>query len=151
MASRTFGLSSSILLWNIISGPQVSPPCSSYFTCARNPGRFPVVRAEASNDKGGNPVERRRSSGISPLGKSKSKPSDSSEQKWVAKGLITESLPNGMFWVRLENGDVVLGYVSGKIRRNSIRMLPGDKVKIEVSRYDSTRGRIVYRIGNKDL
>ncbi|KAJ9539573.1 hypothetical protein OSB04_026079 [Centaurea solstitialis] len=80
-----------------------------------------------------------------------SKPSDSSEQKWVAKGLITESLPNGMFWVRLENGDVVLGYVSGKIRRNSIRMLPGDKVKIEVSRYDSTRGRIVYRIGSKDI
>ncbi|KAL8192705.1 hypothetical protein R6Q57_027153 [Mikania cordata] len=76
--------------------------------------------------------------------------SESSEQKWVAKGLITESLPNGMFWVRLENGDVVLGYISGKIRRNSIRMLPGDKVKIEVSRYDSTRGRIVYRIGNKD-
>ncbi|PWA95748.1 Nucleic acid-binding, OB-fold [Artemisia annua] len=73
-----------------------------------------------------------------------------SQQKWVAKGLITESLPNGMFWVRLENGDVVLGYVSGKIRRNSIRMLPGDYVKIEVSRYDSTRGRIVYRIG-KDL
>ncbi|KAD7480522.1 hypothetical protein E3N88_03658 [Mikania micrantha] len=60
--------------------------------------------------------------------------SESSEQKWVAKGLITESLPNGMFWVRLENGDVVLGYISGKIRRNSIRMLPGDKVKIEVSR-----------------
>ncbi|GKD08955.1 translation initiation factor 1 [Tanacetum coccineum] len=82
---------------------------------------------------------------------SSSSSSPSAEQKWVAKGLITESLPNGMFWVRLENGDVVLGYVSGKIRRNSIRMLPGDKVKIEVSRYDSTRGRIVYRIGNKDL
>ncbi|KAJ0705600.1 hypothetical protein HanPI659440_Chr14g0575231 [Helianthus annuus] len=80
----------------------------------------------------------------------KASSSDSSEQKWVAKGLITESLPNGMFWVRLENGDVVLGYISGKIRRNSIRMLPGDKVKIEVSRYDSTRGRIVYRIGNRD-
>ncbi|KAM0000571.1 hypothetical protein Hdeb2414_s0423g00890291 [Helianthus debilis subsp. tardiflorus] len=80
----------------------------------------------------------------------KASSSDSSEQKWVAKGLITESLPNGMFWVRLENGDVVLGYISGKIRRNSIRMLPGDKVKIEVSRYDSSRGRIVYRIGNRD-
>ncbi|KAI7727586.1 hypothetical protein M8C21_019335 [Ambrosia artemisiifolia] len=79
------------------------------------------------------------------------KASESSEQKWVTKGLITESLPNGMFYVRLDNGDVVLGYISGKIRRNSIRMLPGDKVKIEVSRYDSTRGRIVYRIGNKDL
>ncbi|KAL8248069.1 hypothetical protein R6Q59_009285 [Mikania micrantha] len=81
--------------------------------------------------------------------------SESSEQKWVAKGLITESLPNGMFWVRLENGDVVLGYISGKIRRNSIRMLPGDKVKIEVSRpateftlqkYSFTHGRSLVQI-----
>ncbi|KAK1409085.1 hypothetical protein QVD17_35610 [Tagetes erecta] len=76
------------------------------------------------------------------------KSDNQSEQKWVAKGMITESLPNGMFWVRLENGDIVLGYISGKIRRNSIRILPGDNVKIEVSRYDSTRGRIVYRIAN---
>nr|KAJ0219904.1 hypothetical protein LSAT_V11C200100990 [Lactuca sativa] len=151
MASTTFGTCSWLLLWNTISRPPLSsscfgtPPLSSsclgFLPCPRNPSRLPIVRAEASsNDKG-----------TFGLGKSKSKPSDSGEQKWVAKGLITESLPNGMFWVRLENGDVVLGYVSGKIRRNSIRMLPGDKVKIEVSRYDSTRGRIVYRIGNKDM
>ncbi|XP_061942846.1 uncharacterized protein LOC133667599 [Apis cerana] len=72
------------------------------------------------------------------------------EQKWIHEGLITESLPNGMFRVRLDNEDLILGYVSGKIRRSFIRILPGDKVKIEVSRYDSTRGRIIYRLRNKD-
>ncbi|KAL2942457.1 Translation initiation factor IF-1 chloroplastic [Bienertia sinuspersici] len=64
------------------------------------------------------------------------------EQKWIHEGLITESLPNGMFWVRLDNEDLILGYVSGRIRR--------DRVKIKVSRYDSTRGRIIYRLRNKD-
>ncbi|KAI3408454.1 S1-like domain-containing protein [Psidium guajava] len=72
------------------------------------------------------------------------------EQKWTHEGVIVESLPNGMFRVRLDNADVILGYISGKIRKNFIRMLPGDKVKIEVSRYDSTRGRIIYRLRNKD-
>ncbi|KAJ7948649.1 translation initiation factor IF-1, chloroplastic [Quillaja saponaria] len=70
----------------------------------------------------------------------------SSEQKWVHEGLITESLPNGMFRVRLDNEDLILGYVSGKIRKNFVRILPGDRVKVEVSRYDSTKGRIIYRL-----
>lgn len=70
------------------------------------------------------------------------------EQKWIHEGLITQSLPNGMFRVRLDNEALVLGYVSGKIRRSSIRILPGDKVKIEISRYDSTRGRIISRLDN---
>nr|YP_010880646.1 translational initiation factor 1 [Callitriche hermaphroditica]WHU54433.1 translational initiation factor 1 [Callitriche hermaphroditica] len=52
--------------------------------------------------------------------------------------------------VRLDNEDLILGYVSGKIRRSFIRILPGDNVKIEVSRYDSTRGRIIYCLRNKD-
>nr|QBA67427.1 translation initiation factor 1 [Amphilophium blanchetii] len=72
------------------------------------------------------------------------------EQKWIHEGLITESLPNGMFRVRLDNEDLVLGYVSGKIRQSSIRILPGDKVKIEISRYDSTRGRIISRLDNEN-
>nr|YP_010717698.1 translational initiation factor 1 [Orobanche pycnostachya]WDQ41953.1 translational initiation factor 1 [Orobanche pycnostachya] len=73
------------------------------------------------------------------------------EQKCIYEGLITESLPNGMFRVRrLDNEDLVLGYISGKIRCNFIRILPGDKVKIEISHYDSTRGRIIYRFQNKD-
>ncbi|XP_016512258.1 translation initiation factor IF-1, chloroplastic [Nicotiana tabacum] len=70
----------------------------------------------------------------------------SQEQKWTHEGSITESLPNGMFRVKLDNADVVLGYISGKIRKNFIRLLPGDRVKIEVSRYDSTKGRIIYRL-----
>nr|YP_010186990.1 translation initiation factor 1 [Dasymalla teckiana]QVL24662.1 translation initiation factor 1 [Dasymalla teckiana] len=73
------------------------------------------------------------------------------EQKWIHEGLVTESHPNGMFRVRLDNEDLVLGYVSGKIRCSSIRILPGDRVKIEVSRYDSTRGRIIYRLEDNDL
>nr|YP_010158208.1 translation initiation factor 1 [Cyrtophyllum fragrans]QRG30307.1 translation initiation factor 1 [Cyrtophyllum fragrans] len=66
------------------------------------------------------------------------------EQKWIQEGLITESPPNGMFRIRLDNDDLILGYVSGKIRRSFIRILPGDRVKVEVSRYDSTRGRIIF-------
>nr|YP_009166721.1 translational initiation factor 1 [Tanaecium tetragonolobum]ALB78289.1 translational initiation factor 1 [Tanaecium tetragonolobum] len=70
------------------------------------------------------------------------------KEKWIQKGLIIQSLPNGMFRVRLDNGFLVLGYVSGKIRRNLIRILPGDKVKIEINRYDSTKGRIISRLDN---
>nr|YP_009447232.1 translational initiation factor 1 [Adenocalymma subspicatum]ATY48525.1 translational initiation factor 1 [Adenocalymma subspicatum] len=70
------------------------------------------------------------------------------EQKWIHEGLITESLSNGMFRVRLDNEDLVLGYVSGKMRRNFIQILPGDKVKIEIGGYDSTKGRIISRLDN---
>nr|QXO04666.1 initiation factor 1 [Hetaeria oblongifolia]QXO04756.1 initiation factor 1 [Hetaeria youngsayei] len=72
------------------------------------------------------------------------------EQKFIHEGLITESLPNGMFRVRLDNQDLILGYISGKIRRSFIRILLGDRVKVEMSRYDSTKGRIIYRFRKKD-
>lgn len=62
------------------------------------------------------------------------------------QGIITQCLSNGMFRVKLENGFTVLAHVSGKIRKNSIRILLGDKVAIELSPYDLTRGRIVYRL-----
>nr|UGK72620.1 translational initiation factor 1 [Acanthocalyx alba]UGK72692.1 translational initiation factor 1 [Acanthocalyx nepalensis subsp. delavayi] len=55
-----------------------------------------------------------------------------------------------MFRVRLDNEDLILGYISGKIRRSLIRILPGDRVKVEVSHYDPTKGRIIYRLRNKD-
>ena len=61
------------------------------------------------------------------------------------EGKVLESLPNAMFRVELENGHVVLAHVSGKIRMNFIRILPGDKVTIELTPYDLTRGRITYR------
>ncbi len=61
------------------------------------------------------------------------------------EGTVIEPLPNAMFRVELENGHKVLAHVSGKIRMNFIRILPGDKVTIELSPYDLSRGRIVYR------
>lgn len=62
------------------------------------------------------------------------------------EGTILESLPNAMFQVELENGHKVLAHISGKIRKNFIRILPGDKVKVELTPYDLTRGRITYRL-----
>nr|NP_038363.2 translation initiation factor 1 [Mesostigma viride]Q9MUU7.2 RecName: Full=Translation initiation factor IF-1, chloroplastic [Mesostigma viride] len=62
------------------------------------------------------------------------------------EGVITESLPNAMFRVHLDNGFNVLAHISGKIRRNYIRILPGDRVKIELTPYDLTKGRITYRL-----
>ncbi|CAA7396045.1 unnamed protein product [Spirodela intermedia] len=76
-------------------------------------------------------------------------PNPKKEDKLVTEGLITELLPNCMFRVRLDNGEIILGYVSGKMRTKMVRVLVGDKVRIEVSRYDSTRGRIVYRLRSK--
>ncbi|AZP03801.1 translation initiation factor IF-1 [Jeotgalibaca ciconiae] len=61
------------------------------------------------------------------------------------EGVVAETLPNAMFKVELENGHIVLAHVSGKIRMNYIRILPGDKVTVELSPYDLTRGRITYR------
>ena len=60
-------------------------------------------------------------------------------------GEITETLPNATFRVRLENGHEVLGHISGKMRMNYIRILPGDKVTVELTPYDLTRCRIVFR------
>ena len=58
---------------------------------------------------------------------------------------VLETLPNAQFKVQVENGPVILAHVSGKIRMNYIRILPGDKVRVEISPYDVTRGRITYR------
>ena len=61
------------------------------------------------------------------------------------EGTVLEKLPNAMFQVELENGRKVLAHISGKLRMNFIRILPGDKVTIELSPYDLTKGRIVWR------
>lgn len=61
------------------------------------------------------------------------------------EGKVVEALPNAMFVVELENGHQVLAHISGKLRMNFIRILPGDKVNLELSPYDLTRGRIVWR------
>ncbi len=61
------------------------------------------------------------------------------------QGIVKESLPNAMFQVELESGHIILAHISGKLRMNFIRIIPGDKVKIEMSPYDLTRGRITWR------
>lgn len=62
-----------------------------------------------------------------------------------AQGEIAEALPNAMFKVKLENGHVILAHISGKMRMHFIKILPGDKVLVELSPYDLTKGRIIYR------
>ena len=69
----------------------------------------------------------------------------SKEEAIVVMGVVKEPLPNAMFKVELENGHVVLAHISGKMRMHNIRILPGDKVTIELSPYDLNRGRITYR------
>ena len=67
------------------------------------------------------------------------------EEVFEVEGVVVEKLPNAMFKVQLENGHIVTGHISGKLRVNFIRILPGDKVKLELSTYDLSRGRIVWR------
>ncbi len=67
------------------------------------------------------------------------------EENIEVQGTIVETLPNAMFRVELENGKVILAYVSGKMRMHFIKILPGDKVSVELSPYDLSKGRITYR------
>ena len=62
------------------------------------------------------------------------------------QAVVTETLPNAMFRVKLENDHEILAHISGKIRKNFIKILPGDKVKVEMTPYDLTRGRITFRL-----
>ena len=62
------------------------------------------------------------------------------------EGSVLEALPNTMFRVEIQEGHVVLAHLGGKLRKNYIRILPGDKVKVELSPYDLTRGRITFRV-----
>ena len=68
------------------------------------------------------------------------------EEPIRVEAVVKEALPNAMFKVELENGHIVLAHVSGKMRMNFIRILPGDKVILEMSPYDLDKGRIVYRV-----
>jgi translation initiation factor IF-1 len=72
-----------------------------------------------------------------------------SQQKVEVEGVITEALPNTQFRVQLDSGHEVLAYISGRMRKYYIRILLGDRVRVELSPYDLTRGRIVYRYKNR--
>lgn len=67
------------------------------------------------------------------------------EESIEMQGVVLENLPNATFRVKLENDFVVLGHISGKMRKNYIRILPGDKVTVEMTPYDLTRARIIFR------
>jgi translation initiation factor IF-1 len=69
----------------------------------------------------------------------------SKEEAIEVEGVIQEALPNAMFRVELQNGHSILGHISGKMRKHYIRILPGDKVTVELTPYDLTKGRIVFR------
>ncbi|PON40085.1 Translation initiation factor IF [Parasponia andersonii] len=118
--------------------------------------RTPFFSGGAKAKQGRNPNPNRNRNGmmmvVVAMAKSGGSKESPEQQKWSQEGLVTESLPNGMFRIRLDNADMIIGYISGKIRKSFIRILPGDRVKVEVSRYDSTRGRIIYRLrtSNKD-
>lgn len=71
---------------------------------------------------------------------------DMSKDVIEIEGTILESMPNAMFRVELENGHEILAHISGKIRKNFIRILPGDKVKVEMTPYDLSKGRITFRL-----
>ena len=82
---------------------------------------------------------------LSQLSILQSKGSMPKEESYEVDGTVTQALANTRFRVELETGDEVLAHVAGKIRRNFIRIVPGDKVRVELSPYDLTKGRIVYR------
>jgi len=67
------------------------------------------------------------------------------EESIEVEGIVIETLPNAMFRVELQNGHRVLGHISGRMRKSFIKILPGDKVVVELSSYDLNRGRIIYR------
>jgi translation initiation factor IF-1 len=67
------------------------------------------------------------------------------EEPLLTRGVVTEVLPNTMFRVSLPNGQKVLAHISGKMRKNFIRIVPGDSVEIQISPYDLTKGRIIFR------
>ena len=69
----------------------------------------------------------------------------SKEEAIIVNGVVREPLPNAMFKVELENGHIVLAHISGMMRMHNIRILPGDRVTVELSPYDLNRGRITYR------
>lgn len=79
------------------------------------------------------------------MGKKK-KQQHEKEKGIIMEGEVVEALPNGMFRVKLESGHEILAHISGKMRINFIRILPGDRVRVELSPYDLTRGRIIYRL-----
>ena len=123
------------------------------------PRRGPAPRAGGASGRGGRPGGGRPGTGAKRPGsrqarlekkqvqrtKQLARAGDSKEDAIEFDGTIVEALPNVMFRIDLDNGHRILGHISGKMRKHYIRILPGDRVKVELSAYDLTRGRIIYR------
>ena len=116
-------------------------PGGGYRPGGARPGGF---RPGGGRPGGGRPSGGRGGGGRSSAPKPEEE-GDAKEQGIEVQGVISENLPNAMFRVKLESGHEVLAHVSGKIRMNFIKILPGDRVLVELSPYDLTRGRITYR------
>lgn len=114
---------------------------------ARPGGYRPGGRPGGGRPGGGRPGGGRPGGGRGrgPAPRPPENPEPVKEQGIEVQGVISENLPNAYFRVKLESGHDVLAHVSGKIRMNFIRILPGDRVLVELSPYDLTRGRILYR------
>ena len=112
-------------------------------------GRRPYRPGGAGGASGPGGSRRGRSGRGGPGGGRAPKPqpeeTDGKEKGIEVEGVVSENLPNAMFRVKLESEHEVLAHVSGKIRMNFIKILPGDRVRVELSPYDLTRGRIMYR------
>src|SRR5690606_12749272 len=119
---------------------------AAYAACFR-PGRLPHADpAKAAAIRSGAPAlpdaPLRRTNARKKLDEPRMSKDDSIEME----GTVMEALPNTMFRVKLENGHVVTAHISGRMRKNYIRILTGDKVKVEMTPYDLTKGRITYRM-----
>ena len=117
-------------------------PGGGYRPGGARPGGF---RPGGGRPGGGRPGGGRPGGGGGRSSAPKEEETDGKEQGIEVQGVISENLPNAMFRVKLESGHEVLAHVSGKIRMNFIKILPGDRVLVELSPYDLTRGRILYR------
>lgn len=95
--------------------------------------------------RSGRPPSRRTSVDAETRAKREARSGSTKEAALELEGVVEEALPNTMFRVQLDNGHTVLGHISGKMRKHYIRILPGDRVTVELSPYDLTRGRITYR------
>src|SRR5688572_16003120 len=109
----------------------------------RQPGR--ALRAHDRHHRGGPRGPDEPDGPVRPGGVGRGRSDMPKEDAIEVEGTVVEPLPNAMFRVELESGHRVLAHVSGKMRMNFIRILPGDRVKVELSPYDLTRGRITYR------
>lgn len=111
----------------------------------RTAGAGPQRGSGASTGSRAGARARRMASRAAQREKQQARTGPAKEEAIEIDGLVTEALPNVMFRIQLDNGPIILGHISGKMRKHYIKLVPGDRVKVELSPYDLTRGRITFR------